>query len=175
MSNNGSAQFDVLLSFAAWFLAQPMTSLRPPQFALNYFGEIMGVVLYRREQFQVELFIITPNNHGFPDHCHPNVDALEVALAGKLFFTLEGIRQATDEQVNGVCPDGSALICGNYTRVKDGQTHGAKVGKEGGIFLSIQHWKNGVTPTSVGDDWQGEPHGEEFKKVRREQAVGAPI
>ena len=162
-------QFDPLLAFAYWFIQQPISFIRPPILGVYDFGDITSLVLYRQGQFQVELFIVRPNHKGFPDHTHPNVDAMEAALSGKIFFTRDGVRLTDDTSVNIPAPDGASQLCGNLVRVREGQIHGASVGPEGASFLSIQHWLNGVRPTSVGPDWEGPGHGEEFKKSYRGQ------
>ena len=41
-------------------------------------------------------------------------------------------------------------------RVLPESKHDAKAGPKGGCFLSVQHWLNGVKPTSVGNDWVGD-------------------
>ena len=46
-----------------------------------------------------------------------------------------------------------------YTvRVLPNAVHGAKAHKDGGCFMSVQHWLNGVSPSSVGNDWKKEEH-----------------
>jgi len=45
-------------------------------------------------------------------------------------------------------------------RVKPGDWHGAIASKNGGAFISIQHWLNGVKPTHIGADWQGTTMGD---------------
>ena len=39
--------------------------------------------------------------------------------------------------------------------------HSAIAGKDGGSFMSVQQWLNGVEPTSVGNDWDGITMGDE--------------
>jgi hypothetical protein len=40
-------------------------------------------------------------------------------------------------------------------RVRPNDLHGAVVGEGGGVFLSVQHWLNGVKPHCVGSDCNG--------------------
>jgi hypothetical protein len=160
---------DPLMNFAAWVLSQPLKNFRPPKNAVYHFGDVVCIVLYRQGPYQVEMFIALPNNKGFPAHSHPNVDSIQVALSGEPDFTLEGQHVNTQEQIKGVMPDGSSPLCGSWVHTKEGQVHGAEFGKEGGTMLNIEYWKNGVEPTCVGCDWDGEPHGEEFKKAYRER------
>ena len=44
--------------------------------------------------------------------------------------------------------------------IKPNDWHGGVASKNGGAFISIQHWLNGVKPTHVGADWQGEVMGQ---------------
>ena len=40
-------------------------------------------------------------------------------------------------------------------RILPSTEHSAKAGTDGGCFLSVQHWLNGVEPSAVGMDWKG--------------------
>ena len=48
-------------------------------------------------------------------------------------------------------------------RVREGDWHHGYV-KSPTAFLSIQHWKNGVSPTTVAANWEGEPASVEQKR-----------
>lgn len=161
-----------LSSFTRWFMQQRLVDLRPPHGQLSFYmlatnpydssagNPVAGCVLHRDEEYQVELFMFLPTEHGseFPPHRHPNVDSIEYFLTGPIAFNINGARVASDAKVYGVNDDGSSSMCGNYLRVRHTAAHGAKVGKEGGAFLSIQRWRNGVHPSSVGLDWDGPSH-----------------
>ncbi|HEY8554245.1 MAG TPA: hypothetical protein VIL43_06880 [Burkholderiales bacterium] len=149
--------------FARWFLSQPIRSLRPPADAsftlVTTGGRVEGITLFRRGQFQVELFNNPPDPHGsgFPEHRHPNVDSIEFFLAGEIDFTIRG-KALPRDVVYGVAEDGAARLCGTVRRVRPTDYHGATVGTKGGVFMSIQQWLNGVPPSSVVLDWIGPPH-----------------
>ena len=51
----------------------------------------------------------------------------------------------------------SNLSAAHYmvVRILPETEHAAKAGPEGGCFLSVQQWLNGVEPTAVGMDWKG--------------------
>ena len=95
-----------------------------------------------------------------PSHTHPNVDSYEVALSGMEFFL--------DDKV--VLPRWYANLPSNhcnlstshyeFVRVLPESPHSAIAGDKGGSFMSVQHWLNGVKPTSVGNDWDGITMGE---------------
>lgn len=154
-------EFSNLAGFARWFLAQPLSALRPPRSAVYGYrdadGVVSSLVLYRRDPYQVEL-IWGAGPGTVPEHSHRNVDSIEVILSGDLGFILDGRRRVTEEHLASVESDGSLTICGQPLRVRPNQRHGAIVGPRGAAFLSIQRWLNGVQPTSVGLDWDGAPH-----------------
>lgn len=162
--------FDDLTHFAHWFLQQPIGSLTPPgRDAVYDFDELTSMVLYRKGEYQVELFLVKPLNvkMSLPgEHRHPNVDSFEYHLSGDLRFSLNGQQLVPTEQCQALNNDGTSWLCGKHlTRIKPTDWHGATIGaKSGGAFLSIQKWLNGVQPTSVGMDWEGKPHAEKLKK-----------
>lgn len=156
--------FANLPEFANWLMEQPLSSLRPPKNAVYSYvtagGAVHSLVLYRSAPYQAELFFGLPaGSEGFfPEHSHPNVDSIEVMMSGQIGFTLRGRPVNTPDEVAGIAPDGSAMLLGARVRVREGVSHGAKVGPGGGAFLSLQRWRDGVEPTSVGLDWDGPPH-----------------
>ena len=77
---------DDLSSFADWYLnsgdiKRLYTPFKNP---LLFIEGVSGVVLYRRDNFQVELFICQPNTV-IPEHTHPDVDSYECFLYGMKF------------------------------------------------------------------------------------------
>ena len=132
-------QFDDLEVFLHWWLnARPINT--PNESPTNFNGTLSGTVLYRKEPYQVQLFIVQPNSN-IEAHIHPNVDSYEVFVGGDITFICDGVEYEQN-------------ATGNYIRVKPNSWHGGIFGKRGGSFLSVQKWLNGVTPTSVGDDWR---------------------
>ena len=161
--------FDPLDAFANWFMQQPLGNFlsRAPKDGLLNYGRVLSLVLYRKDEYQVELFL-SAEKGGFPsEHRHPNVDSYEVHISGEVFLTVNGENAARREVVEDVRPDGSSPIAGYLTRVRPGDFHGAHEDSSG-AFLSIQRWLNGVQPTSVGLDWIGPPTHEEHAKRHEE-------
>lgn len=141
--------FDPLSAFALWFLDQQFMQLSPA--GVYDFGDVRSVVLYRSGAFQAELFIVKPGGK-FPDeHRHPNVDSYEVHVWGDIPLFVNGQPAAP---IGLQCLDGRTV---DLTRVRETDWHGAEVFVEGGAFLSLQYWLNGIEPTSVGLDWEGNP------------------
>lgn len=164
---------DELEAYAAWFLTQSFSTLAPPHYGLTNYGHVVAVVLHRWKQFQTELLIVPPNMEAFPhEHSHPNVDSIEYHVAGNLFFTIEGKNQVPDEQVRTTKSNGSSGVNGTWSRIRDKQLHGATTDPRGAAFLSIQHWKNGVVPSSVGLDWEGESPSPEHAELQRVKKQG---
>lgn len=139
---------DELSTFAKWFLSE-----RPlwhtPVNGISEHESIRGAVLYRDADKQVQIFIAGPNTY-IPDHVHPNVDSYEVSMWG-VEFRCNGRTLLPMSQIDGA--NGIAM------RVRPHCLHGGTISPVGGCFLSIQHWLNGVEPSSVANDWQGTPLG----------------
>jgi len=127
---------DDLTKFLEWWLDNKPTC-PPCDKPIIYEGDTRGVVLYRHGQFQVELFIVKPNVE-IVQHIHPNVESYEVHLAGNIDFYCDGVLYNQ----------------GIPVRVRPESWHGGFFGPQGGSFLSVQKWLNGVKPTFVGDDWK---------------------
>ena len=108
--------------------------------SITHAGVLSGVVLYRRGQFQVQLFILPPFTE-IDLHTHPNVDSYEVFVSGDIDFICDGVLHNENS-------------LGSSIRVGPNCVHGGKFGYNGGCFLSIQKWLNDVPPTSVGYDWK---------------------
>ncbi|CAB5223064.1 hypothetical protein UFOVP367_61 [uncultured Caudovirales phage] len=119
--------------------------------AVTFDNNVIGTVLYRNDEFQVQLFTVKPNTE-IVDHVHPNVDSFEVYLSGEISFR-RNKKKITGKKFwrehNGTC-----AYFGYFIRVNANDWHGATTGNMGGSFLSIQHWKNGTKPSSVHLDWE---------------------
>ena len=77
---------DDLSYFADWYInSGDIKRLYTPfKNSLLFIEGVSGVVLYRRDNFQVELFICQPNTI-IPEHTHPDVDSYECFLYGMKF------------------------------------------------------------------------------------------
>jgi quercetin dioxygenase-like cupin family protein len=129
---------DPLKEFLRFWLAS-----RPINTAIDYptsqHGAGTGTVLYRKDEYQVQLFVLKPNSIIEP-HIHPNVDSYEVYVNGDAKLMREGRYFEPKEY-------------GAFIRVKPSTWHGGEFGPRGCSFLSVQRWLNGVSPTTIGDDW----------------------
>lgn len=125
--------------FAVWWMRnKPFKVPANASDAVRSYDGVNGITLFRDGPFQVQLFIVKPNRTSGP-HAHPNIDSIEYGLAGA--DTFESDRNF---RLHG-------LIC-----VAPGEFHTAHADDQGGAFISIQKWLNGIAPTSVELDWVGE-------------------
>lgn len=127
------------------------------------FGPVVSVVLQRVPPFQAELFILKPGL-GFPRaHRHPDVDSVEFVVSEYIPFFVNG-RDIT--RVDGMRERLTNYGAKYPVRAED--WHAVGDVPNGGSFLSLQKWKNGVEPTSVGKNWEGCPVSQQHKTLLRE-------
>lgn len=160
MSANRFTAPHTLESFVRWFLTQRFQHMCAQEF--YDYGSVLSLILYRDPPWQAELFILRPNN-GFPrDHRHPDVDSYEYALSDSLPLIVNGKPwQESGGEVR-------AGTLGDLCRVGAEDWHRVGDIPHGGTFISLQEWKNGVRPTSVGKNWEGAPVSDLHKKLLRE-------
>ena len=150
---------DDLTTFLEWYLAGGLKTYVPHKNFVHFVEGVTGLTVYRSGEYQVQLFTATPDTV-IPSHTHPNVDSYEVALSGMEFFLDDKVvlpRWYADMPATN-----SNLAMSHYevVRVLPDSPHSALAGKDGGSFMSVQHWLNGVEPTSVGNDWIGSTMGD---------------
>lgn len=157
---------DELSRFAAWYLSmKPNLPLKPPMDnSLHFVDGLHALVLWREGRFQVELITVSPGVN-IPPHAHPNVDSFEVNLNGGVNFFIENQRTMSGALLSRRQGDYAAFY-GQPMRVRPGVLHWAEFSPTGGVFMSIQHWPEGINMESVGCDWNGEKTmGEKHSKV----------
>jgi mannose-6-phosphate isomerase-like protein (cupin superfamily) len=132
-------------------------------------GSIIGTVLYRKNEYQIQLFTVKPNTV-IPPHSHPNVDSMDIYLSGDIEFWVDQ-DQVLKQEEHGPTEDGTSRKMGRSFRVLPGQEHSAKIGAKGGAFLSFQLWLKDK-PTNVGDDWL--KHSEDDRRNYGEQQIQSP-
>jgi hypothetical protein len=113
-------------------------------------SSVVRTVLHRDPPYQVELFCVCAADQAtfIPIHRHPNVDTFESYVSGDIEFNINGKILKSCNIQKGDMPQ--------LFRVRSKDWHGAKIGPNGAVFLSLQRWA--TEPTSVGDDWIGPPH-----------------
>jgi hypothetical protein len=155
---------DQLEEFKDWFFKNiPQLGAVPLFHAVHKIEDVTSIIWFRQGEYQVQMFVV-PGNYIIPEHTHPNVDSIEVYVGGQIKFSHSGkwAINGKDLQVESVF--GTSLLRGNTIRVKPNDLHGGLFGSSGGVFLSIQHWLNGVKPHCVAADYSGIVMGEHHMK-----------
>jgi len=148
-------QPDQLEGFLHWFLqTMPNLGMIPLHGAVDKIEDVYSVLWYREPPFQVQMFIVPPN-YVIPEHTHPNVDSFEVYLGGQIRFSHSGKWVVPADALETEGPLKTASLRGYTIRVKPDDLHGGTFGPSGGVFLSVQHWLNGVEPHCVAADYDG--------------------
>lgn len=145
---------DVLANFLDFYLtnAGPIAFV-PRQQTVHKVEDVTSVLMFRRGPFQVQMFIAPPN-YIIPEHKHPNVDSFEVYMGGQIRFSKHGKWTSTDAESNTEV-EGMSTLRGKAIRVYPDDLHGGASGPSGSVFLSVQHWLNGVAPSCVANDYDG--------------------
>lgn len=162
---------DELERFLNWYLSEmDVLSAVPFSGAVSKIENVTGVLMYRQGQFQVQMFC-APEGTIIPEHTHPNVDSYEVYVGGNIKFTHRGKWVVADNELKPKGDLNTAHLRGFVIRVKPDDPHGGVFGEGGGVFLSVQHWLNGVKPHCVAADYVGGVMGpDHLSKVK----TGAP-
>ena len=108
----------------------------------------MDAVVFRQGRFQVQLFCF-PAYTVIPEHLHPNVRSYEFYFGGTVSFSKD------KKWLVHHCSDTYIPRKKRHCYISENTWHGGLMGPEGGMFLSIQEWLNGVSPSCVGNDWEG--------------------
>lgn len=144
-----------LAAFLQSYFSGESIALRPPHAAVRFVDGLTTMVLYREGRYQVELVLIAPGTI-IPEHVHPDVESYEVALAGELEFYVDGRQTGYPRTARR---DGCSRDLGKYVPVPADAPHCGRAGAAGASFLSVQLWREGVAPSSVLINWQGETLG----------------
>ncbi len=152
---------DGLDKFADWYFASgtPRTMRVPADDPIMVIDGILGLTLFRFNQYQVQLFLAGPDVV-VPEHTHPNVASYEVALFG-VELTHKGkiiVPMECAMTPQPMAPPWGNPVSVDYfrrLRVNTNDVHGCRTGPMGGSFMSLQEWRNGIKPTSVVADWDG--------------------
>jgi len=155
-------KFGTVENFAkAWMVKRPW---RPPFANAIHTTEIAhALVLFRKDQYQVELYISKPNTQT-PMHSHPNIESITMYLTGNLSFSKDGVNFTDISMYQKAKPNGTHMLLWANQENNSGTPHMLKVGNEGGSILVFEKWLKG-NPTSVSVNWVGDLIGEEHAKL----------
>ena len=151
---------DPLKAFAHWYIKQVVKNnslvINTLYDNVTSIADCMGVILYRAEPFQVQMFLCKKNQKS-PEHTHPDIDSYELYFGGDMSFTKNGktTRKKPQELSNG-----KSSAWGWFLRVNSDDLHEAMSGDKHAAFLYIQYWKNNIPASSVEKNWKGEKFGE---------------
>lgn len=169
-------QPDELTTFLLWFLSKPIGLLRADtgERAFTQHGSVLTLTLFRSPPFQVEMVIKLPGSEAWPgEHRHPNVDTYEVEWFNTVDLTKNGVVVNGPELQVPVKISETLFALANCVRLRPTDWHGANRVPHGVVLLSVQQWLNGVEPTSVGTDWEGEPATAGHAEILKERGNSA--
>lgn len=138
--------FNPVLHYFNHIMNNNFSNLKPKFDGMSMYGNVLGIVLDRQDQFQLELFIVPKGLELIEFHVHPNVDSVELPLCGDFTFTTLGVPYKSEPLPEALKDKLPAWVGSN-------DLHGATWAGTGGAFLSFQYWKNQVKPTSVTQDY----------------------
>ena len=88
-------KLDELERFCVDFLRKaPVLGAVPFAGAVSMIENVTAILLYRRGQFQVQMFAV-PEGTIIPEHVHPNVDSIEVYVGGNIRFSQRSASPST--------------------------------------------------------------------------------
>jgi len=132
--------------------------IRPPfEHAVHCTDMAYALTIYRKGQYQIELYICRPNTQT-KVHSHPGIESISVYLTGNLTFAKPDGAFRDLSQYQFATEDGTHVLLGKFVDSVDGTEHALKVNEEGGSFLLFQKWHN-KKPRSVAIEYDGETLG----------------
>lgn len=133
-----------LKEFFRWYFSHAGLLTKFPQNPLKMLKNSTELILYRDGQNQVELITLR-EGAVIPPHRHPNIDTYEVPTCGR----------GSVATVDGRTTDTEKALRTHIVPLPRNVLHSATIGAEDAAFISVQRWKDGVTPTFITDDWVG--------------------
>jgi hypothetical protein len=141
--------WDTLEDFFNWFILDAKMPIMVPWNSPIIRGDdFASISIFRKGQYQVELFLEFPALYGTP-HCHPNVESITMQLGG-------GSEIGSQDGYNMSAQWGVI-----DWRKPAGLMHGEGVSlpTTGGSMLSFQKWINEEPVTSIATHWKGKTSG----------------
>ena len=158
--------YETVEQFKDWWV-KAGRPLKPPFKNCIHTTDIAyAMCLFRKDQFQVELYVCKPNTKS-PMHSHPNIDSISMYLTGDLSFADEQGSFTDLSQYQKPKENGAHMLLGKVAETNNGKSHALKIGPTGGSFLIFEHWKKG-DPSSVTVHWEGDLVGEKHAKTIEE-------
>tara|TARA_B100001559_G_scaffold146613_1_gene122911 strand:- start:1263 stop:1892 length:630 start_codon:yes stop_codon:yes gene_type:complete len=146
---------DAITGFVDEYLStfDPRDITKPEGWNRNFFGvpNFHRKVMYKEGQYQVEC-LNWPAHAIIPEHVHPDIDSYEVYIRGKISFSHDGYWIDNHPEQEKICKMRHDFFT---LKVYHDDIHGAFMGDDRSIFMSVQHWQNGVKPSTVGENYIG--------------------
>ena len=146
--------------FKDWYVDEGFPFLPPQDSSIFRTNNASAVVLYRKGQFQVEMYIADPNSIT-PEHSHPGVESIIMYISG------DGETTINSKSIEDPKPywdmknlDGSSVLFKQHIRLNSDDTHGLTTGPRGFAFFSIEKWPDTINPSSVAAHWNGPTTGD---------------
>jgi hypothetical protein len=137
--------FKPLDQYYFYIMSLPLGGFTPLFNGAHEYGDINSVTLHRKDYFQTELFILRKGVQLIEYHYHPDVETYVVPVSGDFMFESDGVEYRTT-------PDIPELGKKKPVHTPEGVIHGGVFDTQGS-FLTIEYWKNGKLPDSVGDNF----------------------
>lgn len=150
--------WNTLEDFFNWFVLDAKMPIMVPWNSPIIRGDdFSSVVIFRKGQYQVELFLEYPTLNSKP-HCHPNVETITLQLGGGSEFPSHADTNVSTQW--GIID----------WKKEAGLMHGQGVGMptSAGSMLSFQRWVDDHPVTSIAANWKGKTSGPYHESVIRE-------
>ena len=138
--------WDSVYSFGQWWCDNGMPILLPANYEVYLSDDATSISLFRKGQFQVELYLIHPGPN-LPVHEHPGVDVIKMRLN-----SYSDSHEIISEEISS-----DTLLYG--------QSHGAginfkdrsdsEVATQGFPLLAFQKWDDNLEVSTVASRWKG--------------------
>jgi hypothetical protein len=139
--------WDTVEDFANWYLENKMPIVRPLNSLIHLSDDATAMTLFRKGQFQVELYLIHPSPL-VQAHEHPNVEVVKMQLSENIFED----NKAVIINAGQIAPT-----------LRAGEAHGAgfrlTAQDKGFPLYSFEKWDDGFEPTTVAARWKGKTVG----------------
>lgn len=144
--------WETVWDFAKWWNDNGMPIMLPHNYEVFLSDDATSVPLFRKGQFQVEMYLIHPKPN-LPVHEHPGVEVIKMRL--NTYKEAGGKFQLCDQQVSS-------------DTLMNGESHGAGINfkakndspvDRGFPLLAFQKWDEGLEVTTVASRWKGKTVG----------------
>lgn len=135
-------------NFVDWYFEVRMPMMIPWDASVMVTDDATAICIFKKGQFQVELYLIWPNMEVVP-HSHPGVEVITVQMGGGKLYA---------KNVDNTSNTWGTI----YKTLKSGEVHGSgpytKKGS-GYAILAFQKWDDPNKMTSASVQWKGKTSG----------------